>query len=293
MSEENEEIVAGADRVVRAMTQDGAFRVIAVVMTDTCAEAARRQDATEATALRHLLCGAVLIRETMQPGNRVQIILKDGKGHSVVADSLPDGHTRGIVNPGGSQSKQASGLLQVNYTLRNGDLHQGIVGLDEDFEVSTALMRYLQESEQITVFVCIESLPGPTPAVGGFVVQVTPETEREGLTAMTERLESFGSLASWLEGDNPDPRTLIADLLPDHEYAILSDSALSFGCTCSADRMLIGLSTLAKGEIAELLTDGKSIEVSCDACGARYDIGTDQVAGLLTPVPPPDGELPN
>jgi redox-regulated HSP33 family molecular chaperone len=58
------------DRVVRAMTKDGQFRVIAVTMADTCAEAARRQKSPEDLMVTQaqLMCAGVLIRETMQPG---------------------------------------------------------------------------------------------------------------------------------------------------------------------------------------------------------------------------------
>jgi molecular chaperone Hsp33 len=174
------------------------------------------------------------------------------------------------------------GLLQVNYTLRNGDLHQGIVAMENDAAVSAAMMRYLQESEQIAAFVFIECEPGESVmAVGGFVVQVTPEATHEGLTEMTAHLEGLGSLAEWLADPEPDPLALIARLLDGQEYAVLADSPLAFGCTCSPERMMLGLSTLARSEIAELLAEGEAIETSCDACGQSYEISTDQLAELL------------
>lgn len=282
------------------MTKDGQFRVIAATMAETCAEAARRQNAPEDLIVRQaqLMCAGVLIRETMQPGNRVQIILKDPSGHRLVADSLPDGKNRSIVNPGtpGDTHLGHAGLLQVNYTLRNGDLHQGIVTLESDDAVSDSIMRYLQESEQIAAFVCIDCkaiASGPT-AVGGFVVQVTPEATHEGLSEMTRHLEELESLPEWLAGEAPDPEALIAKLLVGQEYAILADSPLIFGCTCSTERMVLGLSTLARSEIAEFLQEGKAIETSCDACGRRYQISTEQLAELLGAGDASDpGSLPN
>jgi molecular chaperone Hsp33 len=247
------------------MTQDGQFRVIAVSMADTCAEAARRQHSP--------------------PGNRVQIIIKDPSGHRLVADSLPDGKNRSIVNPGrpGDSRIAATGLLQVHYTLRSGELHQGIVALQENDTVSQAIMRYLQESEQIAAFVSIECVVSEDGlrAVGGFVVQVTPEATHEGLSEMTSYLETFDSLEPWLGQPKPDPEVLIAKILKSHEYAILAKSVLSFGCTCSMERMVLGLSTLARAEIAELLKEGKPVETSCDACGEQYEVSTEQLAELL------------
>ncbi len=281
------------------MTKDGQFRVIAMTMAQTCAEAVTKQKSPVGLIERQseLMCAGVLIRETMQPGNRLQIIMKDPAGHRLVADSLPDGSNRSIVNPGAPNDRKVgeTGLLQVHYTLRNGDLHQGIVALDANNTVSKAVMRYLQESEQIAAFIDILCLPsaGHRP-VGGFVVQVTPEATHEGLQAMTDHLDSFGALRTWLSEGDPDPEVLIAKILKGHEYAILANSPLHFGCTCSDERMILGLSTLARSELAELLKEGKPVETSCDACGERYEISMEQVAELLRAGEPKNlGDLPN
>jgi len=274
------------------MTQDGQFRVIAATLSQTAAVAAERQQASEELVDRQaqLICAGVLLRETMQPRNRVQVNFKDALGHSLVTDSLPEGSNRSIVNPGQETgAEHRAGLFQVAYTLRNGELHQGIVSVDNDIDVSRAVMRYLQSSEQITAFVDIETATaeqGP-PAVGGFVVQVTPEVTREGLEAMTRHLEAFEGLSAWLSGEH-DPATLIASLLVDHEYTILANSELFFGCTCSQERMLIGLSTLPTSEIGEILAEGHAIELDCNACGQKYNVTTDEIAQLLRTDPDPD-----
>src|SRR5687767_14004885 len=88
------------DTVLRAITDDGAFRVITALTTRTVRGAAQAQKVAGATA-RHfgdLLTGAVLYRETMAPNYRVQGILKGAGGSgSLVADSHPFGKTRGLV----------------------------------------------------------------------------------------------------------------------------------------------------------------------------------------------------
>ncbi len=267
------------------MTQDGQFRVIAVTMGETAAVAAERQQADETLVDRmaELMSAGVLLRETMQPGNRVQVMFKDSLGHRLVTDAMPDGSNRSIVDPGDeAAAKTKEGIFQVAYTLRNGELHQGIVAVADDIDVSRAVMRYLQESEQITAFVQIATHANEdgSRSVGGFVVQVTPEVTHEGLEAMTKHLESFASLPAWLGGEH-HPATLIKELLVGHEYTELADSDLRFGCTCSQERMLIGLSTLPKSEIGEILAEGKGIELDCNACGQKYQVSTDELASLL------------
>ncbi len=278
------------------MTQDGQFRVIAASTGETCQEAANHQLAPDGLGAHQveLICAGVLLRETMQPGNRVQIILKTAQGDRLVTDSLPDGKNRSIVNPGSEEAaREGGGLVQVAYTLRNGKLHNGIVAVGESVDVSEVMMRYLQESEQITAFICIERGRGEDMRVGGFVVQVTPETTLEGLEAMTAHLENFVGLETWLAGEVVEPEALIDELLVGQEYEILADSPLCFGCTCSHERMLLGLSTLPKTDIAELLQGGTGIEVSCDACGQRYQIDDEELATLLTDESADPGAMPN
>ncbi|MEZ4307686.1 MAG: Hsp33 family molecular chaperone HslO, partial [Polyangiaceae bacterium] len=58
-----------ADTVVRAVTQDGAFRVIVTLTTATVKGAVTAQDVSGSTAARlgELVTGAVLVREAMAP----------------------------------------------------------------------------------------------------------------------------------------------------------------------------------------------------------------------------------
>jgi len=272
------------DCVLRAMTQDGQFRVMAAQTTETAAEAAQRQNAEGELMERQaqLLCAGVLLRETIQPGNRVQVIFKDSKGNRLVTDSLPEGCSRSIVDQGLPEGKD--GIFQVSIALRNGELHQGIVSVADDLHVGRAVMQYLQSSEQITAFVHIASQwVGDQLRVGGFVVQVTPEVQREGLEAMTSYLESLETnkmFEAWMR-EGRDVSVLVKTLLEGHEYTELSNSTLCFGCTCSEERMLLGLSTLPKQEIGEILAEGKPLALSCNGCGENYQISTDAIATLL------------
>jgi redox-regulated HSP33 family molecular chaperone len=38
---------------------------------------------------------------------------------------------------------------------------------------------------------------------------------------------------------------------------------------------------LPQSDLADLLASGQGIEVSCDACGRKYDITAEALAGLL------------
>jgi molecular chaperone Hsp33 len=265
------------DRVVRAMTMDGAFRLIAAVVTDTARSALGAQSTGDDLGLRlsELLAAAVLVRETTQPARRVQIVWRDARGSSLVADSLPDGLCRGLVNPGDPSAVLVGGdhRLHVNYTLPNGALHQGTVAVPDGDDMATALMRYFKESEQIVAMVAIAALPGPggVRAVGGYVVQLLPEATREVIDAVTDHLGQLEPMSILLEGRGRTAAELAKVVFEGFPSAELASSPVGFGCTCSEMRVMTSILTLPETEVESML-EGDPLEVRCDACGRQYVI---------------------
>jgi molecular chaperone Hsp33 len=275
-------ITTAGDHVVRAMTMDGAFRVIAAVTTDTARGALSAQSADGDTALRlaELMTAAVLVRETTNPGRRVQVLWRDESGAALVADAMPDGTNRGMVNPGEKSPVETAGahVLQVNYTLPRGGLHQGMVAVEEGDDVATALMRYMHESEQTVSMAAVTALPGSdgVRVAGGYLVQLLPEATREAIAEMTDHLGNLPPLARMLEHGAKDARALAGALLAAFEHQELASSPLSFGCTCSEERVILGILGLPAPDVDELLSGG-TLEVRCDACGAEYQIEPDRL----------------
>jgi molecular chaperone Hsp33 len=288
------------------MTSDGAFRVVAAITTDTTIQAARAQGLYGSDALRlaELITGAVLLRETTSPGRRVQILMRDRHGGVLVADAMPDGSNRGIVNPGAPGGGGAAGTtaggsgpietavlrpdgdttMQVSYTMRNGALHQGLVDVPAGSNLSTALMRYMQQSEQTVSVISVTALADGADGVaaaGGYVVQLLPEAERPALRAMTRHLDSLDSLEQLLAGPVTSSRQLVSHLLLGFEHDELADSPLCFGCTCSEERVLGGLARLAPEDVASLVDSDAPLEVRCDACGRRYEIDPDALRAFV------------
>lgn len=264
------------DRVVRSMTNDGAFRVMAAVTTETVRGALAAQATGDELALRlgELITGAVLLRETTQPARRVQLLWRDRRGGTLVADALPDGANRGIVNPGDDATVLPGGthLLEVHYTLPNAAMHKGVVAIPEGEDMSSALMRYLHQSEQILSMTSVCALPGPggVRVAGGYVVQLLPEATREVIEAMTDQVGNLPPLSTVLEA-RPTADDLITQLMGELEHEELAASALRFGCTCSETRVMSSILTLSPDEVDAMLT-GDPLEVRCDACGRAYTI---------------------
>jgi molecular chaperone Hsp33 len=279
------------DSVLRVMTDDGAFRIIATRTTDTVKGAARSQDARGNTARRfgELLTAAVLFRETMAPQLRVQNILKTSDGRaSVVADSHPSGKTRGLVH----LSQGADGVdlkdgatLRVMRSLPGGRINQGVVEVPAQGTVSEALMAYMQTSEQVISMLtvgCVCDAAGAVQQAGGYMVQLLPEVGREPLSQLTERLSELAPMETELSGAF-SPRAWVQGLLFDMPFTELGESSVGFGCWCSEVRVLSTLAALGRADIEDLLRDGEVLEIACDYCRREYRILPAQLRGLLDP----------
>lgn len=286
---------AMTDRVLRAMTDDGAFRIITARTTDTVtrAIAAQEVDGAAARVLGEMVTAAVLFRETMAPTLRVQGVIKglDQSGQ-VIADSHPDGWNRGLVQRSDEAPPFRLGegaLMQMMRSLPNGELHQGLVELPAGGTVSHGLMGYMQQSEQTVTMARVAAVLGEGGAVkaaGGYLVQLLPEApEAEGaLAIMAQRLEDdFSDIEARLVDTDASPDHLVEEIFWGMKHTRLDDSAIRFGCDCSRVRVLTSLSTLTRDEIRELIDGGEALEMSCDWCGTRYRVELAELEGLAQP----------
>lgn len=281
-------VTSPSDSVLRALTDDGSFRVIAARTTDTVNGAVQTQKTSGnvAACFGDLITATILLRETMAPQLRVQGIVrgKDASG-TMVADSNPGGTARGLIQlaKGKPEIRVAGGFLQMMRTLHDGRIHQGIVEIPTDAGVSAGMMRYMQVSEQIVSVVSIGTLVHGDRILesGGYIVQLLPEAQEGMLAVMTERLADFPAIETLLQSPEFTPAHLIEEILYRMPYALTEQSALRFECNCSLVRVIAGLATLKADEIRSLVEEGGVLDISCDFCGKGYEVSPEQLRGLL------------
>ena len=280
------------DSVMRAMTNDGAFRVVAARTTDTVQGVVAAQKLSGAIAhdMADLVTAAVLYRETMAPSLRVQCIVRfDEEAGQLVADSHPDGWTRGLLQPGSGDAppdvRQTRATLEMMRTLPNSDLQRGVVEVPESGNLSEAFMRYMQLSEQIVSMISLGSaVEGGNPTAGGFVVQLLPEAVEAdaAMKTMTQRLEDFVEIRERLQKSDGSPFQLIEQIFEGMPFTWLDSSDIRFGCECSEVRVMTTLSVLARSDIQELVDEGEPLSIGCDYCGTSYTVEIAQLQGLLS-----------
>lgn len=282
-------MTSSSDSVLRAITDDGSFRVIAARTTETVRGVLRAQSARGPTArwLGDLVTGTILLRETMAPRWRVQgILLAPGGRGRLIADSHPDGGARGLIQPAANGEPLSLGegaLLQLIRTLPSGAVHQGVVAVPPAGGLSAALMNYLQTSEQVVSMIAVGCVMNHDElvAAGGYLIQLLPELTHEPLTIMTARVEHFQTIEPLLENPDTTPESMLAALLEGLPFTKLSSSALSFRCRCSDARLMAALAMLPRHDIEEIVHDGTPLDITCDYCNRRFEVLPERLRGLL------------
>lgn len=286
------------DSIFRAMTNDGTFRVVTLNGTQTARAVCAAQQVRGGTArhLSELVLGSALIRETMSPQLRVQGILRrsDGKAY-LLGDSHPSGNSRGLFSRKHAEEEFdiKNSMLQVVRTLHDGRVQQGLVSVNDDADVSRALMTYMQESEQIVTMIVVGAVlksathplapnEGETViSAGGYLVQLLPQAEQAPLAVMTERLEDFRNIDHILTHPEFTPRALCEELLYGMPFTELGDSPLGSECWCSRTSLLGALATLNRAEVQSMVEAGEILEVTCDYCRETYKLAPSDLQGLL------------
>ena len=277
------------DTVLRAITDDGAFRVITARTTQTVRGAIEAQGVTGQTA-RHfgdLLTGSILFRETMAPNLRVQGIIKGSGGSgSLIADSHPSGQTRGLVQLKGGAREIDLGpgaVLQLMRTLGSGRINQGVVEVPKDGGISHSFMSYMQTSEQVISMLAVGTLfeGDRVHSAGGYIVQLLPEVGRGPLMVMTERLRDFESIDAQLADSGFTPSWLLDELLYGMPFTRLEESTVRFECWCDELRVVSALASLSRDDLEHLLSTNEVLEIACEYCKRDFRIAPARLRGLL------------
>ena len=200
---------------------------------------------------------------------------------------------RGPVTHGISQLKKSTAidvssgaLLQLMRTLPNGALHQGIVELPTDGNLSSGLMAYMEQSEQVVSVIAVGvvgDVTQPCDRAGGYIVQLLPDADSAAVSAMIEKLEALPPVNELIAREDFSAPALLSWVLRDAPYSIVEERTVSYGCNCSHARLLSSLSTLDRTEIIAMVEEGNVLEITCDYCQSEYRISPEQLRGLLVP----------
>lgn len=284
------------DRVVKAMTDDGFFRLAAVRNSKAALSAQERHGLSPLASvlLGRAMTGASLLAAFLKSEERIILDFSgNGPAGKVFAESLHVGEVRGYVqNPGcvlDFSSEKASlgsglgiGLLRVSRILYS--QYEPVTGVVELFsgDISTDLAYYLTQSEQIPTAVMLDvsiNKEGLVEQSGGLMVQAMPGVPESIIQNMYGNLKKIENLTDMLaSGYSPQE---ILKIVSDTELTETSDTPIDFFCRCSLDRFKSALTTLGLDEIKEMQTQNQR-ELVCRYCNSHYELSDSDFDDIIS-----------
>jgi len=175
--------------------------------------------------------------------------------------------------------------------------YQGITPIAGN-SLSACAETYFAQSEQLPTRFQLtfgkSQNPGETPSwrAGGVMLQHMPKaspfateeaTRDDGLLAATDVLDDDAE-ENWhrvnvlldtveeleLIGPKVQPTDLLVRLFHEESPRVFDAQPITFGCTCSADRVRQSLSIYSAKDIGHMTTDEGTVTADCQFCGAHY-----------------------
>lgn len=274
------------DYLVRAIDENGQFRIFAAVTTNLTEEARRRHDTwpVASAALGRGLTAGLLLSANLKGDDILTLrVLGDGPLGAIIVTANAAGEARGYVQePHTDLPPGPAGKLPVGAAVGKGFLHvTKDLGLKEPFtgsvelvsgEIGEDVAQYLLTSEQTPSAVSLGVLVGPDAGVlaaGGLIVQLFPGADEELLSHLEKSLLEMPPVSSLVQL-GLSPEDMAARAVNGLPLRYLEKNPVSFTCKCSREKARDILAALKKKELAELLQEQGKAEVHCHFCGEKY-----------------------
>ena len=285
------------DKIIRATAGDGFIKMAVITARDTVQRAREIHSCspTAAAALGRTLCAASMLGEMMKEERGTLTIRINGGGAigSIVAVSDSAGYVRGYVtNPAVELPLRADGKLDVGGAVgRDGMLTVSRdIGLKEPYIGSTALVSgeiaedltaYLLESEQVPSACALGVLVDTDrtiKAAGGFIVQLMPGAPEELIGKLEDNIFMMDQLTTVLDEDGAE--AVFEQVLKGLEHHIVGEAPVGYRCYCSRERVAEALRCVERGELEEMIAEGKDCSISCQFCDATYSFTPDELRAI-------------
>lgn len=287
------------DKLVRAITSDGAVKAVAVTTKDLT-EKVRNIHKTlpvATAAIGRALAAASMMGNALKEENASLTLQIKGGGPlgTVLAVSDHLGNVRGYVqNPQVDLPLRADGKLDVGAAVgAEGTLtvikdlgmkepYIGSVGLLGG-EIAEDLAAYFVESEQIPTACAMGVLVDRDQSVraaGGYIVQLLPGAGEDVIAKVEGGVLAAGPVTALLD-QNTDPEALLRTVLSDFEVEILETSPIGYQCYCSRDRVERALISMGVSELEDLLAEQGGCELGCQFCDQVYRFTGEELQALI------------
>jgi molecular chaperone Hsp33 len=274
------------DTLVRALTKNGAIRILAVDSTHTVQEAVTRHQtqATSSAALGRTLTATALLAAQLKSDDESITVQINGGGPigTILCDGNAFGEVRGFVsNPEVLLLNETTQKLDVGAgvgrngmlkVIRNQQLKTDFTGTVElqSGEIGDDFAYYFTVSEQTPSAVSLGVLvdkDGSILAAGGLLIQLMPSAQEIDVLMAEDVVKNLRPISEMIhDGMRPDQ---IALALFD-EVQLMGTQTLNFKCSCSRERMFGALTTIEHEDLDLMINEDKGCEIICHFCNTHY-----------------------
>ena len=275
------------NNVLRAMTRDGAARILIINSTDIVNTAIRyHHTAPTATAALGRVMTAASLMGTMLKEENDKLTLKfkgDGIAGSVLAVSDYKGNVKGYIqNPDAHLPLKPNGKLDVGGIIGKGELcvirdvgfgdpQTGFAEITTG-EIAEDICSYFVYSEQIPT-VCSLGVLVDTDlscrAAGGIMIQLLPYAAEDTVDQIEKNLPLMSNVSALIEAGMTNEE-IMARIMEGIEYDLFDDFHAEYTCDCEKERILDALSCFSDKELDDTFADLDKIEVCCRFCDKKY-----------------------
>ncbi|USS87029.1 Hsp33 family molecular chaperone HslO [Fructilactobacillus cliffordii] len=287
------------DQLVKALTNDQNFRVLAVNATDVVktAQQAHHLQSTSAVALGRTLVASLLLANSALKGKEGMTIRLNGQGPvgGMLIDADAAGHVKGYVqhpdidlprlNDGEidvAAGVGTDGFLEVLKNLGGTEPYSSSVPLVSG-KIGDDFAYYLAKSEQIpsALGVSVEiNEQNEVEVAGGYLIQTMPGADEDAIEKLEKRLKTLPGIAITLK-EYGNPEHLIDVIFGAENVKILQHLPVSFYCDCSKEKFAQRLAGIGRKDLQEIIDEDHGAEVVCNFCGTKYDFSEDDLVNIL------------
>ena len=284
------------DYIIRATAAGDNLRAFAITAKGMVEEARQRHETTAVVtaALGRMLMAGAMMGVTLKGKDDVMTLQIQGGGllKGITVTSYPDGFVKGFPQVNDVVLPPKNGKLDVGGSIIPGVMRViKDMGLKEPYvgtvalqtgEIAEDLTYYYAVSEQIPSSVGLGVLVNKDQSVncaGGFIIQVMPGCPDDVLDKVEANLKEIPSVTEMMS-EGMTPEDILEKVLSGLDSDIKEKTETGFRCDCSKERVERSLASLNKEDKAEIIADGKPVEVKCQFCNKKYEFSIEDIKKL-------------
>ncbi len=264
------------------------IRVVAIEAANVVQDLSDRHKLSDVAAagLGEASIGLLLIASAQKDGNRINLSVRgDGLLKKAVVDGYPEGTVRGYVTENTKNPETENigpwgrGILSVLYTKyeESDQPYIGTVPLLTGYLAQDLTHFWLQSAQLPSVVgLDVKVKNGKVVKAVGLLVQTlgnaTNEDRKIILSLATEIQKITESI-----GHSRATEKILSEAIKGQTFSVIEDSALSFKCNCSEERVERALLLTGVNEVQSMIEANEPVVAHCEFCNTEYKITVERL----------------